>query len=71
MRYTVFKVTSLPFYDCPIVLTITDTAIGEKFSIAIGHSYADRSLSALVLDEVYEILALKTFRPYIQKMWGV
>jgi len=52
-------------------LTTTDTAIGEEFSIAIGCSYADRSLSALVLDEVHEILASKTFRSYMQKMWGV
>ena len=57
--------------DSPIVLTTTDTAIGEEFSIAIRCSYADRSLGALVLDEVYEILALKTFRPCMQKMWGV
>jgi len=53
------------------VLTTTDTAIGEEFSNAIGHSYADRRLGALVLDEVHEILASKTFRPCMQKMWGV
>ena len=71
MRYTVFKATSPPFYDCPIVLTTTDTAVGEEFSDAIGRSYADRNLGALVLDEVHEILASKTFRPCMQKMWGV
>jgi len=52
-------------------LTTTDTAVKEEFSIAIGCSYADRSLGALVLDEVHEILALKTFRPCMQKIWGV
>ena len=71
MQYTVFKVTSPPFYDCPIVLITTDTAVGEEFSNAIGRCYTDRSLGALVLDEVHEILALKTFRPCMQKMWGV
>jgi len=71
LRYTVFKATSPPFYDCPIVLTTTDTAIGEEFSNAIGRSYADRRLGTLVLDEVHKILALKTFRLCMQKMWGV
>jgi len=50
------------------VLTTTDIAIGKEFSIAIGHSYTDRSLGTLVLDEVHEILASKTFRPYMQKI---
>jgi len=49
------------------MLTTTDTAIGEEFSNAIGHSYADRRLGALVLDKVHEILASKTFRPCMQK----
>jgi len=68
IQYTVFKATSPPFYNCPIMLTTTDIAIGEEFSIAIGHSYTDRSLGTLVLDEVHEILASKTFRPYMQKI---
>jgi len=50
------------------MLTTTDIAVGKEFSIAIERSYADRSLGALVLDEVHEILALKTFRPCMQKM---
>jgi len=53
------------------VLTTTDTAVGKEFSNAFRRYYADRSLGALVLDEVHEILASKTFRPCMQKMWGV
>jgi len=68
MQYTVFKATSPPFYDYPIMLTTTDIAVRKEFSIAIERSYANRSLGTLVLDEVHEILALKTFRPCMQKI---
>jgi len=53
------------------VLTTTDTAIGEEFSNAIGHSYADRRLGALVLDEVHKILASVTnfIWPYLHQFF--
>ena len=71
MIYKVFKPTSPPFYDCPIILATIDTAVEPPFSTAIGRSFADNTLGGLVLDKVHKILALKEFRPYMQRMWGV
>jgi len=71
MIYRVFKATSPPFYNCPIILATTDTAVKPPFSTTIRQSFTDNTLGGLVLDKVHEILASKEFRPYMQRMWGV